>query len=92
MFSVQSIIPLLLVTLAAFLLNLPFGYMRVKTTKFSLQWFLYIHLPIPFIYFLRKLSGLSYIVIPVIVIGAVLGQYVGGKFNKGYKVIEDDWK
>jgi len=92
MFSVQMIIPLMLVTLAAFILNLPFGYMRVKTTKFSVMWFVYIHLPIPFIYFLRRLSGLSYVVIPVIVVGAILGQFAGGRLNKGYEVTEDDWE
>lgn len=70
------------VTMAAFVLNLPFGYLRVTTRKFSLLWFLYIHLPIPFIFVLRNLGGLGYNTIPVIVSGAILGQFVGGRINK----------
>ncbi|MCK4739304.1 MAG: hypothetical protein KAT46_05090 [Deltaproteobacteria bacterium] len=73
---------LLGVTLAAFVLNLPFGYMRTSTKKFSVMWFLYIHLPIPFIFVLRKLGGLSYKIIPILVFVALLGQLLGGRFNK----------
>ncbi len=34
------------VTLVIFLLNLPFGYWRVQTRRFTLPWCLAIHLPI----------------------------------------------
>ena len=33
------------IALLTLLINLPFGYMRKKTRKFSLKWFLCIHLP-----------------------------------------------
>ncbi len=69
-------------TLFALILNLPFGYLRVKAKKFSIKWFLYIHLPIPFIFVLRTMAGLGAQVIPIIVVGAVLGQLLGGKLNK----------
>lgn len=72
----------ILLICAAFVLNLPFGYLRMKTKKFSVMWFLYIHLPIPFIFILRKAAGFSWKIIPVIVIGAVMGQYLGGKLRK----------
>ncbi len=68
--------------LAAFVLNLPFGYFRVNTKKFSVQWFLYIHLPIPFIFVLRRLAGYSIKIVPLLIIGAVAGQLIGGRFNK----------
>lgn len=73
---------LTLLTAAAFILNLPFGYFRANTKKFSLMWFLYIHLPIPLIFILRTSAGFSIKVIPVIVAGAVLGQIIGGRLNK----------
>ncbi|MEJ2183279.1 MAG: hypothetical protein P8Y66_07130 [Nitrospirota bacterium] len=63
------------------LLNLPMGYLRKKTRKFSLAWFLCIHAPIPFIYAGRVLSGLDMIFIPLFVVAAVLGQVLGGRLN-----------
>ena len=73
---------IMIITAAALVLNLQFGYMRVKTRKFSPMWFIYIHLPIPFIFVLRTMAGLGYHVIPVIAFGAVMGQLIGGKFNR----------
>ena len=69
---------ILLVTITALIVNLPFGYLRSGTKKFSLKWFLYIHLPVPFIFILRNLFGLGYRVIPIVIAGAVIGQYAGG--------------
>jgi len=79
--SLGIIVSIALVTAAALVLNLPFGYLRVKSKKYSVRWFVYIHLPIPFIYILRTVAGLDYRVIPVIVIGAVAGQLLGGRLN-----------
>ncbi|MBI5561980.1 MAG: hypothetical protein HY894_03875 [Deltaproteobacteria bacterium] len=76
------IIIVVLLAASALVLNLPFGYLRVNTKKFSVMWFLYIHLPIPFIYVLRTMAGMSYRVIPFIVAGAVAGQFIGGRINK----------
>lgn len=70
---------------AALILNLPFGYLRGNTKKFSVMWFLYIHLPIPFIYLLRTYAGMSYRVIPLIVVGAVAGQLLGGRIHRSRK-------
>jgi hypothetical protein len=63
-------------------LNLPFGFLRAKTIRYSLKWFLYIHLPIPFIYLLRQLLLLKAIVIPVLLAAAVTGQVFGGRLNR----------
>ena len=70
------------VTMAALVLNLPFGYLRMNTRKLSFMWFVYIHLPIPAIFILRKMAGLDYKFIPIIVAGAVAGQFLGGRLNK----------
>jgi len=80
MMSTQYAIGVLaLITFAAFVLNLPFGYLRGPTKKLSFMWFLYIHLPIPAIFFLRTMAGFSYKVIPIIIVGAVLGQLIGSR-------------
>lgn len=71
-----------LVTLAALVLNLPFGYLRMYTRKLSFMWFVCIHLPIPAIFLLRNMAGLGYKFIPIIVAGAVAGQFIGGRLNK----------
>ena len=74
---------LFILTLIALILNLPFGYLRSTAKKFSLKWFLYIHLPIPFVVFMRIWLEISYKAIPVLFIGAMAGQLMGGCFNKG---------
>ncbi len=78
----EVILILLGVSLFALVINLPFGYMRSRSPKFSLKWLLYIHLPIPFIFILRTVSGLDYRAIPVILTGAVAGQLLGGLMNR----------
>jgi hypothetical protein len=62
-------------------LNLFFGYLRAKTRKFSLKWFLYIHLPIPFIFLSRVLSHLDIRYVPIFAVAAVLGQLWGSKLQ-----------
>lgn len=62
-----------------FFLNLPFGLWRSRTAKFSLAWFLAIHLPIPFVFLIRTAAGFSFAVIPLLLLAAVAGQLVGGK-------------
>ena len=66
----------------AFILNLPFGYLRTTSIKFSFKWFLYIHLPIPFIIALRWELGVDYKAVPLIIIGAIAGQFFGGRLKR----------
>ena len=40
-------------TLIIYILNIPFGYWRAGTRRFSRDWYLAIHIPVPFILFLR---------------------------------------
>jgi hypothetical protein len=68
--------------LIVFLINLPFGYMRSKTTRFSRQWMMAIHIPVPFVFLLRVFSGLNWTVIPLLVLSDIAGQMVGGKLKK----------
>lgn len=71
--------------LATAALNLPFGAYRMTARKFSLKWFLAIHLPIPFIFLLRTAIGYSPWFIPWLVIGAGSGQIIGGRVFSWYR-------
>lgn len=63
-------------------INLPFGSYRNITRKFSVAWFLSIHLPIPFILVMRVyIFHLDVWTIPISLAAAVAGQIVGGRFN-----------
>ncbi len=77
---------LVLVAVSVFILNLPFGYWRANVNKFSLQWILAIHLPVPFIIALRLLSGIGFqfITYPILV-GAFFGGQVAGKYIFNYR-------
>ncbi len=68
--------------LVVFIINLPFGYMRSKAAKFSSQWMMAIHIPVPFVFLLRIFSGLNWTVIPLLVLSDVAGQLAGGKLRK----------
>lgn len=74
---------LLIVAFVVFLFNLPFGYWRSNVKKFSLQWVLAIHLPVPFVIALRLASGLGFALItyPVLVSAFFLGQFSGSKIK-----------
>jgi hypothetical protein len=63
------------------LVNLPFGYARTKAKRYSLRWFLYIHLPIPLIFIARTLSHIEFKYIPVLVLAAITGQILGGRLE-----------
>lgn len=68
--------------LIVFLINLPFGYMRSRAARFSRQWMMAIHIPVPFVFLLRVFSGLNWTVIPMLMLSDIAGQLVGGKLNR----------
>lgn len=68
--------------LFALLANIPLGYLRQGTVRYSWRWFLYIHLSIPFIVALRLYSGISWRVIPFTLGCAVAGQMVGSRWRR----------
>ncbi|MDT8323465.1 MAG: hypothetical protein RRA94_05090 [Bacteroidota bacterium] len=72
------------VTFAVFLLNLPFGYWRENTRKFSIAWVLAIHLPVPLVIALRHVSGLGweFYTYPFLVAAFFLGQYAGVRLSQ----------
>ena len=70
---------LIALTLVVFVLNIPFGYWRANVRRFSVQWFLAIHIPVPIIIALRILShiGFSWHTYVFLVSGFFLGQQSG---------------
>ena len=68
--------------LIVFLINLPFGYFRSKTTRFSRQWMMAVHVPVPFVFLLRIFSGFGLSAIPLLVVSDVIGQISGGMLRK----------
>ncbi len=70
------------IMLVVFLINLPFGYMRSRATKFSRQWMMAVHIPVPFVFLLRMFSGLNWTAIPLLVLSDIAGQIAGGKLRK----------
>lgn len=63
---------------AALAVNLPLGYLREGKRKFSAAWFVYIHLSIPLIAFLRISNHVSAWAIAPFIVCALLGQIAGG--------------
>jgi len=70
---------LILIAILVFIFNIPFGYWRANVKRFSVQWFLAIHIPVPFIVGLRLLSGIGFAwyTYVFLVAGFFLGQQFG---------------
>lgn len=71
--------------LLACVINIPFGFLRENFPKFSVMWFLLVHIPIPFIIMLRIKYGLSWHYIPLTLGGSIMGQIAGGRLNRWRK-------
>lgn len=67
--------------LIVFFINIPFGYWRTNVPKFSAQWALAIHIPVPFIIALRILSGIGWQPISFLIL---VGSFFLGQFGGGY--------
>ena len=65
-------------------LNIPFGSWRAGVRKFSLQWILAVHLPIPFVVALRIFSGLGWspVSFPFVIAAYLTGQYLGAALRR----------
>lgn len=83
---------ILSIAIIVFVFNIPFGYWRANTKKFSLKWVLAVHLPVVFMIALRILSGLGFQLYTFPVMAGVFftGQYLGGKIfglmKSGYSI------
>ena len=82
-------ITLIAVVVGVLILNLPFGFWREGVRKFSLAWFLAVHLPIPLVVTIRLLSGLGWRLSTFpFVLGAYLaGQFLGAALRRRYRPV-----
>ena len=67
---------------AALAVNIPLGYAREGFRRFSIGWFVCVHLSVPLIAWLRLENHVSAWGIPAFVACAVLGQIAGGKVRR----------
>lgn len=72
-----------LLTAFIFLLNIPFGYWRAGTRRFSVSWFLAIHVPVGIAIAFRLMAGIRFILggLPLLVGAFALGQSLGGRLR-----------
>ena len=63
-----------------FLINLPFGFWRARTQRFSGPWFLAVHIPVILLVGTRVIAGIRFILtsLPLFVGAFFLGQSLGG--------------
>ena len=82
---------LLLISLLVLLVNIPFGYWRANVHRFTLQWFLAIHLPVIIVVVLRLVShlGFAWFTYVVLVTAFFLGQKFGALIIKRVRRICD---
>ena len=75
---------LLLISLLVFAFNIPFGYWRSNVKAYSLQWFLAIHIPVPFIIAFRLVSeiGFAWFTYVFLVTAFFMGQKTGSVVMK----------
>ncbi len=77
----KRIATILGICLFTMIINLPFGYWRTNVEKFSKEWFLAVHLPVPFVIAARLGFRVSFRFIPVFILFYFLGQWLGAQWN-----------
>ena len=72
-----------LAIVATFVINVPFGYWRAGTQKFSPAWFVAVHAAVPLVVALRYALGLPFrwAVFPLFVAAYFGGQTVGARLR-----------
>ena len=81
----QSIISIVGLVLLTVIISVPCGYARQNFPKYSLMWWVLIHLPIPVILLLRIKAGLNWHFIPLTLGSSVAGQIFGGAISRRRK-------
>lgn len=77
---------LLLVAALVLLLNLPFGFWRAGTRRFTLPWIAAVHAPVPLVIALRLAAGLGFhpLTFPFTVGAYFSGQFLGGRLRSAW--------
>jgi hypothetical protein len=82
-------IVLFIISIIVLILNIPFGYWRANVKRFSLQWYLSIHIPVPIIIAFRIFFeiGFTWYTYLFLVTTFFLGQRLGSIIYKYLKKI-----
>jgi hypothetical protein len=73
----------IIILAAIIFINVFFGYWRSNTRRFSKQWLLAIHIPVPIAIGLRlSFLGWHWVLLPPFVGSFALGQYSGGQLRR----------
>lgn len=76
---------MVLIGATALAVNLPLGFAREGYRRFSLAWFVCVHLSVPLIAYLRLANHVTAWAIPAFLACAVLGQIGGGRVRRGLR-------
>ena len=86
-------IKILLISALVFMIVIPFGYWRSNVKKFSLQWFLAIHVPVVLIIAIRILSGIGFawytyvFLVAAFFLGQKAGEFLIKKINRSCQCV-----
>ncbi len=71
---------LIIASVSVFVINIPFGYWGAHVKKFSLQWILAVHIPVPFIIIIRLFFhlGFAWHTYLFFIISYFMGHKLGG--------------
>ncbi|NJN28255.1 MAG: hypothetical protein HC819_20940 [Cyclobacteriaceae bacterium] len=80
----ESLLPVVYTCVGTLLINIPCGYLRAGYRKLSFMWFVFIHLPVPFVIYNRHLNGidLSWGLAPFLFGSYFLGQWIGKRWRQ----------
>lgn len=83
---------ILAVALLIYIINIPFGYWRSNVKKFTIEWFLSIHIPVPFVILLRLYTdvGFAWYTYPIFIGAFFLGQYTGKKIYASLEQLKSE--
>ena len=82
------ILKLTIITILIFAFNIPFGYWRENVKKFSFQWALAVHIPVPFIIFTRIYTDVGFawytyvLFVGAFFLGHKMGAYILNRRKK----------
>lgn len=69
------------IAFALLFVNIPFGYWRGNTRKFSLAWFASIHIPVVISIFSRQMAGIEFHMVNIFLfVGVFMAGQWWGKF------------
>ena len=82
---------LIIISTLVLIFNIPFGYWRANVKSFSVQWFLAIHIPVPFIIAIRFFSdiGFSWDTYVFLVAAFFIGQKLGSVIHNQLQKLKD---